>query len=250
MDFGAAYCSQASVLREAIDDPLRAALSTGYFDVEATLGSWQQARAGELTLGREARDHAEQESAGIDRRLARVERGWQEEIIGDDDYRRQRARLEADREGAAAALQQAETRVQQLEQAVAETDVQPVLDSLEALKLADLDDSRRIVRSMFASFELVPLRGDGAPGLQTVQTEHGPTVLALPSGRTEGVIEHDGPDAEVIDGARRYWLVPRLRPEYVDGDAVIRQPLPEPATTERLSSASRLAAARPSSMSW
>jgi site-specific DNA recombinase len=248
---GPDYCSQPSLLREAVDHPLREALGGGYFeDVEATLGRWRQARAGELTLAREAHDHAEGELAGIERRLARVERGWQEDVIGDGDYQRQRADLEAERPGAVAAVQQTGARVRQLEQEVAEADVRPVLDSLEAFKSADLDQQRRILRTMFASFELIALTHDGAPGLQTIVTEDGPTLFAF-TGQAEGVIEHDGPDAAATDEqGRRYWLVPRLRPEYVEGDAVIRQPLPEPpGTTERLPSASRSAAVRAWSVS-
>ncbi len=139
--------------------------------------------------------------------------------------------------------------VQELEREIAEADLQPVRDSLDALKRANLDELRRILRSMFAGFDLLLLVGDGAPGLQTVQTEDGPAVLALPS-KGEGVAEHDGPDAEVPDAGRRYWLVPRLRTEYVEGDAVVWQPLPEPAsgTSERPSSARRSAAARASSI--
>jgi site-specific DNA recombinase len=248
---GPDHCSQPSILREALDGPLSEALSEGYFEnVEAALDRWQQARVGELEIALEARDHAEGETAAIERRLARIVRGWQEEVISDEDYAAQRTDLEADRDGATAALEQADARVRQLEQTVTETDMIPVRDSLGAFKRADLEERRRILRSMFVSFELLPLAGEGAPGLQTVETEDGPALLALPS-RGEGVIEHDGPDAEVTDGDRRYWLVPRLRPEYVDGDAVIRQPLPEPAspTTERLSWARRSAAARASSMS-
>jgi hypothetical protein len=56
-----------------VGDPLREALSGGYFDAEATLTALSQARAGELTLTLEARDHAERELADIDRRLAKVE---------------------------------------------------------------------------------------------------------------------------------------------------------------------------------
>lgn len=227
LDLGADRCPMPPMRMDAIDEPLREALSEGFFDVQATLSSWRGAREGELTLAQEARDHAEQESAGIERRLAKVERGWQDEVITDDDYKRQRADLLAEHDGAAAALRQTEARVQQLEQDVAESDIQPVLDALEALKSADLHEFRRILRSMFAGFDLVPLTDAGLPA-----------SWAFADG--EGEFGHDGPGAEIAIAGRRFLLMPRLRPEFVDGDlAVIRQPLPPLASTGRLSSQRR-----------
>jgi site-specific DNA recombinase len=209
-DLGADHCAMPPIRMDAVDEPLREALSTGYFDVEATLTSWQQARAEELTLAQEALDHAQRESAGIDRRLAKVQRGWQSEVIDDDDYKSQRADLSAECEGAAAAVHQAEARVSQLERAVSESDVQPVLDALEALKTADLGEFRRILRSMFEGFVLIPLTAEG----------HGARVYEHPN---------DGAEAEVTHAGRRYQLMPRLRPEFIDdGWDVIRQPLPAP----------------------
>jgi hypothetical protein len=193
---------------DAVDDPLREALAEGYFDVEATLTGWQEARAGELVLAQEAHDHAEQESAKVDRRLAKVQTGWQDSILTDDEYAAQRSDLLAEREGATAALHQAKARVSQLERAVAESDVQPVLDALEALKTADLDEFRRILRSMFEGFVLIPLTAEG----------HGAKAYEHPN---------DGGEAEVTHAGRRYQLMPRLRPEFIDdGWEVIRQPLP------------------------
>jgi hypothetical protein len=261
---GPDYCSQPSVLRNAVDEPLRQALSEGYLaDVENTLAGWREARSGELALAREAHNHAKREVERIERRRDRVVEGWQDRVLTYDDYRRQVAGLDAERPGAKAAEQQTAARVRELEREVAESDLEPIRDSLDALKRADLDEFRRISRSMFATVELVPLTSESAsPGLQVVQTEDGPALLSLPTSRGEGVIEHDGTDAEVTDGGRRYWLVPRLRPEYVEGDAVVRQPLPQSgpndktgwlghqsATTEHHSSARRSATARASSMS-
>jgi site-specific DNA recombinase len=206
-DLGADHCAMPPIRMDAVDEPLREALADGYFDVEATLNSWQQARAGELTLAQEALDHTQRELAGIDRRLAKVQRGWQDEVIDDADYRSQRAELGDECEGATAAVQQAEARVHQLEQDVAESDVQPVLDALEALKTADLGESRRILRTMFHSFVLVPVNANGTP----VNWTH------VPTGPGDG--------AGVLGG--RFYLMPRLHQEFVNDDLdVIRQPLP------------------------
>ena len=48
LDLGAGHCSMPAIRMSTIDNPLREALAEGYFDVEATLTSWQQARTGEL----------------------------------------------------------------------------------------------------------------------------------------------------------------------------------------------------------
>jgi hypothetical protein len=109
--------------------------------------------------------------------------------------------------------------------------VQSVLDSLDALKRADLDELRRIIRQTFGLSVLIPMNGSASPGLQTVETEDGPAVFARQLSADDGVAEHDGPDAEGVDDDRRYWLVPRLRAAFLDGDAVIRQPLPASGAT-------------------
>ncbi len=219
LDLGAEHCSMPPVPMRAVDDPLREALAEGYFDVEKTLTAWQESRSSELVLAQEAHDHTEQEAVAIDRRLAKVQRGWQDEVLSDGEYAAQRTDLADEQAGAAAALQQAESRVEALKRDVAESDVQPVLDALIALKTADLDEFRRILRTMFESFVLVPVRANGTPADWT----------HIPTGPGEG--------AEVADGS--FYLMPRLRVEFVDGDLdVIRQPLPAAhlATTDGHSS--------------
>jgi hypothetical protein len=194
---GLDFCSQPSVLQEAVDGALERSLAERYFDMEATLSAWGQARAGELTLAQEAHDHAQREADTIDRRLAKVQRGWQDDVITDDDYAQQRTSLEAEREAAAAALAQTEDRIRELEQAVGESDLQPVVDALGALKAADLNEKRRIIRSLFHRIEFLP-NEDGSyvllPQLQVVRLADGrPDWEAMTRWRTLPQLTHSGP---------------------------------------------------------
>jgi hypothetical protein len=210
IEHGPGFCSQPSIRRERIDVPLLATLlEDGYYeDLQATIRRVQQGHSADLAAARQAEAEAARELAAVDRRLARVVRGWQDEVIGDDEYARQRAELESVHEGATAAVRQSEARVRQLEQGGPPDAEQAVLDHLARFKRAvgegvgaapDLLAQRNVIGDLFESVTLV-------------------RSGTWPQGVGEGFIpwHHDTPT--VTDGPERYWLLFVLRWSAVDRD--------------------------------
>jgi site-specific DNA recombinase len=221
IEHGSDFCSQPSIRRERVDAPLLATLLDGYVDFEATRQRIEDRAESVGSLAREARDQAETELASIDRRLARVLRGWQDDVIDDAEYARQRADLEAERLGAAAAHEQAQEHVEAVGQGSVPGDAeQALLDHLAALKQAvsggvgsapDLHALRNVIAELFESIQLV-------------------RSGTWPEVTSDGMIPwHDHVPA-VEDGAERYWLLLKLRASSVDGETLkpIGQAMPVP----------------------
>jgi site-specific DNA recombinase len=224
IEHGRDYCAQPSIRRELIDEPLLATLLDGYIDHEATVRRIEERASAELTVAREALGQAEREAAAVDydRRLARATRGWQDEVIDDAEYARQRAELDNERDGAQAALAQAQERTKQIEQGAPGDAEQILLDHLATIKRAvttgidearDLHALRNVIGQMFESIRLVrsgrlPL-GDLGPGF----------------------IPFDEGVPLVEDGQERYWLLLMVCSSLVDRETFkpIGQATPVPA---------------------
>lgn len=163
-------CSQASIRRERIDSPLLATLLDSYVDFDATRARIDQRAASALDAGRQALSHAETELQRSEARLARVKRGWQDDVIDDDEFAAQTAELTAEREGARGAVQRALAHVAATEQGSVPGDAeQALLDRLAALKRAvgegvgaapNLAAMRNVIRDLFAEVEFAR-NGDG-----------------------------------------------------------------------------------------
>jgi site-specific DNA recombinase len=168
-------CSQQSIRRELIDAPLLAAVLTDYVDIEATRKRIEGRMTSALTSARQAVVEADRELAVNEGRTAKVKRGWQDEVIGDDEYAAQSAELTAEREAAQQALRQAVSRVQEIEQAGTQGDAeQALLDHLAQLKRAaatttgqapDLSALRNVLGDLFDRVQLV--KGDDLSPLAT-----------------------------------------------------------------------------------
>jgi DNA invertase Pin-like site-specific DNA recombinase len=195
-------CSQSSIRRELIDEPLLATLLDGYIDFDATRRRIEDRANSVLTVAREALSQAEREAASVDydRRLARATRGWQDEVIDDDEYARQRAELNAEREGAQEALRRSQGHVEEVEQGAIPGDgEQALLEHLAALKKAvatgagaapDLHALRNVIGQMFERVQLV--RSGEVPDCDVPMTDDAVPVSA------------------------DYWLLLVLRPSAVD----------------------------------
>ena len=207
---GPEFCRQPSIRRELIDGPFLAHLLDGYIDIEATRERIELRASGALSAGRDALREREAEAARCDARLARATRGWQDGVIDDDDYRRQRTELADEQEGAAAALDHARTHAAQLQSGVIPGDAEKiVLDHLAALKAAvsghagaapDLSALRNVIGDLFEYVQIVKA-GEFPPS-------GSPTGGLMP-------IEGDVPSPPRVDGGR-YWLLTPLRLSAVD----------------------------------
>lgn len=93
LERGKGFCDQPSIRRELIDGPFLANLTTHYIDLKATQARIEARTASDLTTAREAVAHAELEVQRTEARLAKIQRGWQDEVLDDDDYRQQRSQV-------------------------------------------------------------------------------------------------------------------------------------------------------------
>jgi DNA invertase Pin-like site-specific DNA recombinase len=163
-------CSQASIRRERIDRPLLKALLDSYIDLDGTRQRIAE-RAGEaLTLAREAVEHAQAESAKIERALIATERAFDAGDIDARQYGKREARLTSECDAAQEALRQAQGRVDSIEQTEVSTDAEGVLlQHLATLKRAvgegvgaapNLAAMRNVIRDLFAEVEFAR-NGDG-----------------------------------------------------------------------------------------
>lgn len=216
-------CSQPSIRRERIDAPLLATLLDGYIDLEATQQRIEQRASTALAEARQAVADTESELARAEARLARVQRGWQDAVIDDAEYARQKADLDVERSGALAAAERAQAHADRIERmgGVGGDAEQALLEHLGKLKRAvgdgastapDLAALRNVIGDLFQEVQLV-LGGE------------------YPEAIADGVIPwHDNVPA-VADGDDRYWLLLVLRTAAVDDGTLkpIGQAMPVPA---------------------
>jgi DNA invertase Pin-like site-specific DNA recombinase len=162
-------CSQRSIRRELIDEPLLATLLDTYIDLAATRKRIEERTTSALTAAREALEQAERETAKAEAALARVERDYLDGKLAVEKWERFEAKLTAELEAAQAGEERAHDHVQQIELAGAGDAEAVLLDLLGRLKRAvgegigaapDLHALRNMLGQMFVSVDLV--RNDGS----------------------------------------------------------------------------------------
>jgi site-specific DNA recombinase len=180
-DHGPEFCRQPSVRRVTVDEALLGQLTSRYFDLDGTRDRLRDQIASELPTARAAVADADRESAKVDARIAKIVRGWQDEVISDAEYKRQRVDLDAEREAAQAALEQRQRRVEQIESAGATTDAEEALlrhlADLHRLvsgtvdQARDIEALRTVIRTLFERVTLIhwsledldEIKGAGVP---------------------------------------------------------------------------------------
>jgi DNA invertase Pin-like site-specific DNA recombinase len=182
---GTSECDMPRIPRWLIDGPLLEDLTDHYFDLAETQKRIEERTVADLTIAREAVVQAQLEMQRTEARLARIQRGWQEEVLDDEDYRQQRAQVLAEQEGAQAALRRAQDHVAQTEEIGVIGDVeQALLRHLATIKESvaqgignapNLDALRRVIRDLF---EHVMLLDADHPWLSAVSAlrESGPQI--------------------------------------------------------------------------
>jgi hypothetical protein len=124
----------------------------------------------ELPLAQATIAGAERELAKADARIAKVVRGWQDEVIGDQEYERQRVDLDSEHQAATAALQRAADHARQVETQGVTTDVEEaplrhgadlkLLVSKTVDRAGDLEALRTVIRTLFKHV-ILRRSGDG-----------------------------------------------------------------------------------------
>lgn len=217
---GPRFCDQPSIRRELVDEPLLSGLLDHYIDLDATRARLAARLSTVLADTERAMCDSDREVAAVQSRMAKVTRGWQDEVIPDGEYMRQRSELEEERRGAEEALRRAQGRLREVSASGAVRDAEEMLRRhvavvqaavSEGVHGANLDALRTVIGQMFRSIAL--MRG-----------------FCFPAGgvASGGFIDSDvGPD--VGDG---YWLMPVLRWSAVDDGTFrpVRQELPQPMT--------------------
>jgi DNA invertase Pin-like site-specific DNA recombinase len=157
-------CSQRSIRRELIDEPLLATLLDTYIDLDATRERIDERASAALTAAREALEHAQRETAKSEAALARVERDYLDGKLAVEKWERFEAKLTAELEAAQAGEQRAQGHVQKIELAGVGDAEGALLDLLARLKRAvgegtgeapDLHALRNTIGQLFASVDLV-----------------------------------------------------------------------------------------------
>jgi site-specific DNA recombinase len=219
-DHGPEFCRQPQVRRVMVDETLLGELRKRYLDIDGARERIRERQASELPLAKAAVEEAERELAKAESRIAKVVRGWQDDVINDEEYARQRAELDAEHDAAQAAVEQARYRVEGIKAVGATTDAEEALlrNMADLVRLVsgvideamDVEALRTVIRQLFESVELCSSDrpfGLGGGGLL--------------------VGEHDDPKAGPD------YLRMRLRDEMVDMQAwePIKASLPEKLTS-------------------
>ena len=204
---GPDFCKQPSVRRAFVDDALLDQLTSRFFDLDGARERIRQRQATELPNAETAVIEAEREVAAAEARIAKVTRGWQDDVISDPEYARQSAALEDELQGAREAVTQARSRVDQITAAGTTTDAEEAL-------LAHLADLRQLVSGTVGQARDVE-------GLRTVIRQLFASVR---------LIEPDPGLAAAVNERAPYWLLPILRSETFDWTTLqpIKAPLPTP----------------------
>lgn len=213
IEYGKEFCEQPSVRREIVDEPFLANVLDHYMDLEAARHRIAQRIATDLALAVEAVEQARAEVDRTGSRLARIQRGWQEGVLDDEDYQEQRNAVRLEMEAAEAALGRAERHAEHVEEHGPTADAEAMLvEQLAAVKHAvaegagsapDVLALRNAISDLFESVELIDL-----------------TTKPYGSGRTtEGFVPGDRPNAVAKEKDQpRYALLPRVRWSSVDLD--------------------------------
>ena len=174
VEHGRLFCDQPSIRRELVDVPFLDNLTTHYIDLAATRERIAERACDDLRMACEAVAQNEAEAQRSEARLARIQRGWQDGVLDDADYRRQHEQVSGELEAARAALERSQAHVERIEQTGVSTDAeQQLLDLLAAIKRAvadgvgrapNLNALRNVIGQMFESVVLA--RTDEPPLLR------------------------------------------------------------------------------------
>ncbi len=172
-------CSQPPIKRAAVDAALWAYFERVALDVESARTTFAEHAARRVEQSDAMRQQAESELARAEARLERVTRGWQDEVIDDAEYERQRAELLAQRDAAAAQVDQNTRQREAVSQEIAEFDADAAIaEELSAVRQIvaghvlegnrdNLDKHRATLKRLFVGFELCsPAKPFGSGALQ------------------------------------------------------------------------------------
>ena len=196
--------ASASTARSSAD------LLDHYIDAEGACRRIAERLASDLAVAREAVDQARFEVDRSTGRLARIQRGFQDGVLDDEDYRQQREQVSGELDAAEAALQRARQHAEVVEREGASAEGEEVLlRHLAVVKRAvaegagrapDLHALRNTLGELFESVELVNLANPFAGAVND-----------------DDDIPQDRPNP-VVDGKAgpAYALLPRVRWSSVD----------------------------------
>ena len=158
-------CDQPSIRRELVDGPLLANLTDYYIDWEASKRRIEERGAQDLVMAREAARQDDAEVQRSEARIARIQRGWQDGVLDDADYRGQHDQVSGELEAAQAARERSHAHVERIEQTgVSSGAEQQLLEHMNAIKRAvadgvsrapNLNALRNVIGQLFESVELV-----------------------------------------------------------------------------------------------
>ncbi|HEX3803638.1 MAG TPA: recombinase family protein, partial [Solirubrobacteraceae bacterium] len=196
-------CDQKTIRRELIDVAVDEFFRRAAHDEDQTRRDFRERTGLDLTATEASLAEAEREVAKSESRLAKIQRGWQDEIIGDDEYAAQKKQLEAELGAALAQVEQHVRHRYLAQQAISALDAElEIAKRLTAIRqaiagevagnTADLDAYRATLRRLFTGFVLMSPKAREAP--------------LLPLARQEGRCWETWPD--MIDG---YALAPFVR---------------------------------------
>jgi multidrug resistance efflux pump len=114
-----------------VGEPFLSNLLDHYIDLEATRRRIEERAASDLATAREALSQAQADLDRSESRLARVQRGWQDGVLDDEDYRQQRAELLDEQTAERAALDRARAHVRAIEERGAAVDAETTLLALD-----------------------------------------------------------------------------------------------------------------------
>jgi Recombinase zinc beta ribbon domain len=185
VEHGSAFCSQASVLRECIDEPFLAQLLDDHIDLDASRQRIERRASSALEAVREQVAHAERDAAKAEATLEKVRDDYRSGDLDAATWNEERLELTAQVEAAQQAVQRTQEHVQQVEMAGVPGDADQVLvNHLARLRAAvdiapDLHALRNVIGDLFESVDLVP-NDDGSYVLMPLVR-----VNRLPGGRCD-----------------------------------------------------------------
>jgi site-specific DNA recombinase len=197
-DHGPSYCQMPAMRRDVIDGALRAELTNRYLDWDGARERLRQQIESEVPMAQVAVEEALTDLSKAESRIRKVVRGWQDEVLSDAEYERQRADLDAERDAAQAALEQTERRLAQIEARGLTTDAEEALlrhlADLKALwsgtveQAPNIEAQRTVIRQLFERVILVQRGWDTVDEIEGYGLDAGDGLYLLP-GLRDGVAD-------------------------------------------------------------
>lgn len=186
-DHGPGFCNMPSIRRDVVDTALLGELTSRYFDLDATRARLKAQIDSEQPRAKAAVEERLSELRMAESRISRVVRGWQDGVISDDEYRRQRSDLDAEHEASTAALEQAERHLAEIEATTVTTDAEEaLLRHLADLKrlvsgtvdqAQDIEALRTVIRTLFDRITLMRWSWDDLDEIQAAGIKAGDLYL-------------------------------------------------------------------------